>query len=160
MPAATDPMKAAQAMNMGDMGYTERAIGANLDVPHTTIHDILARHGRWGDVEVDPLFIQLRAEQNKTLEACARAAAAESWDKAFDSKKLEKASYYQLVVGGSILLDKARVLAGEPSNITANLNINAHIGLDSLSEKLSQALLTKHHSKSTSLVDNSEGNGA
>ena len=47
--------------------------------------------------------------------------------------KIDKASFYQLVYGAAIMTDKARLLAGEPTEIHATLDLNTVVALDRLS---------------------------
>lgn len=70
--------------------------------------------------------------------------AADSWEKAAD--KMENASYYQLVMGGAILLDKARLLAGESTENIAVLHHHELVAVDGLAAALGQALLDSNKS--------------
>ena len=54
---------------------------------------------------------------------------------------MDNASYAQLVLGASIMTHKARLLAGEPTEIHANLNLTAVTTLDKLAAMLSQSLI-------------------
>jgi hypothetical protein len=47
-------------------------------------------------------------------------------------RQIDKASFYQLVFGAAIMMDKVRLLAGEPTEIHASLNIHAVTTLDKL----------------------------
>ena len=118
MPPATDYNKAALAMNLGDAGASSTQVAAQVGISQRAAWDIINRQGRWGEVAERSVFAKLRSEQNQVLEAVARSMAIDSWTDAYAKK--DKASYYQLVVGGSILLDKARLLAGEPTQIIEN----------------------------------------
>jgi hypothetical protein len=138
----TDPLKAAQVMELAEAGYTVSRAAQITGIPRPTASDIVNRHGRWGEVADRPVFIKLRHEQNSTIEALARKMAADSFVKA--ESKMSDASYYQLVVGGSILLDKARLLAGEPTQITEVVNTG---NLELLAAKLSEAVQLRTQAK-------------
>ena len=116
--SATDPSKAAEALNLGRAGYSSGQIEQMTGIPGRTIRDIVSGHGRWGATMQDnPVFAELRREQNTVLEAAFRAAAAQSLAEAYRQEKLDKASHYQLVIAASIAIDKARLLAGEAGQI-------------------------------------------
>jgi hypothetical protein len=142
MPAAIDPKLAAQVMNMAEAGYQGQRISEAVGLPASSVSDIIARHGRWGDIADKPVFEALRRQQNQTLEAAFRAGAGQLLARAFDEDKLAKAGTYQLVVASGIAIDKARLLAGES---TQNVSIHAThevAALDKLCEMLGQALMT------------------
>ena len=141
MPAGIDVMKAAAAMNLSDAGYGASEIGRQLNLPQSTVRYIVGRHGKWGEIAEKPLFAKYRAEQNQHLEAASRFAAKELLARAFDEDKLNKASTLQLVTAFGITLDKARLLAGEPTEITQSVNLHAVSGLDKLAALLSQSLV-------------------
>jgi biotin operon repressor len=137
--AAIDTVKATQAMALGDMGFSQAEIAAQTGISRRSVWDILNHVGHWGEVVEQPVLKRFRQEQNSALEAAARSFAAQSWAKA--AEKMDSASYYQLVMGGAILIDKARLLAGES---TANVEVHTKLevtGLDNLCSALSQVLL-------------------
>ena len=117
----TDYPTAALAMELQQAGYSERQIAAQTGLPAATVHGIVSGANGWNEIAQEPVFRQYRAQQNKALEQAARSLAAKSFIHA--ETQLPKASYYQAVVGGSILLDKARLLAGEPTEIHATLDV-------------------------------------
>jgi predicted transcriptional regulator len=138
---AIDPVLAAQAMNLADMGHVEREIAEHTGINQKSLAYIIGKHGKWGELAEQPIFRKLRAEQNQVLETGYRSAAAALLHRAFDESKLEKASTYQLVIASSVALDKARLLAGES---TANVEVHTKLevtGLDNLCSALSQVLL-------------------
>src|SRR5688572_3693148 len=95
MPAATDPVIAAQVMNLGDSGYTGSQVGRMLDIPDRTARQIIQRHGRWGEVAERPVFAELRRQQKAHLEAASRSLSAKCLMQA--EAGLEKMSSYQAV---------------------------------------------------------------
>jgi hypothetical protein len=140
--AAIDPLKATQAMSLRDMGFSQAHIAEQTGLNHRSVWDIVNRVGHWGKLAESSVLKKFRVEQNSALEAAARTFAAQSWAKA--AEKMDSASYYQLVMGGAILIDKARLLAGES---TANVEIHTKLevtGLDNLCSALSQVLLERH----------------
>jgi predicted transcriptional regulator len=144
-----DPVKAAAAMELGDLGYPSTQIAPIVGLNDRSIRDIINRHGRWGELADTPVFAKLRREQNQNLESAYRAAAAESLALAFNPDKLIKASYYQLVIGSSIALDKARLLAGESTENVIVVHRHEASVLDRLAERLGQRLLANNVSRET-----------
>ena len=92
-------------------GRTERDIAGVTGVPASTVHRIIHGVNGWGEVTEGETFNRLREQQNKALEQSYRSLAADSVIHA--ATKLSQASYAQAVLGSSILIDKARLLAGE-----------------------------------------------
>ena len=138
---AIDPIKAAHAMNLADVGYSGAAISRITQLNQASVSDILNGKGHWSTLVEKPVFLELRRAQNQTLEAGFRSASNVLLQRAFDESKLEKASTYQLVIASSVALDKARLLAGES---TANVEVHSKVevtGLDNLCSALSQVLL-------------------
>jgi predicted transcriptional regulator len=137
--ASIDTVKATQAMALSEMGYSQQAIADQTGIAQRSISDILNRVGHWGKLAESSVLSKFRLEQNRALESAARSFAAQSWAKA--AEKMDSASYYQLVMGGAILIDKARLLAGES---TQNVEVHSKVeiaGLDQLCSALSQVLL-------------------
>ena len=145
MPGAPgiDPAKAAMAMELADT-HNPTQIAAITQLKRTSIYDILGKHGHWGEIADRPVFIKLRQQQQAHLEAAFRAGSAKLLERAFDEDKLQKASTYQLVIASSIAVDKARLLAGEPTEITASVSLVAIQGIDRLASILSQSLLSSN----------------
>ena len=143
MPGAPsiNPIKAAIAYNLAEAGFAKNEIARRTTISEASVRDILNKHGRWGEIAEKPVFAKLRAEQKLVLEAGYRASAAKFLDRSLEEAKLEKASTYQLVIASSIALDKSQLLAGEPTEITASINLHAIQGLDRLAAMLSQSLL-------------------
>ena len=139
--------KAALALNLDEAGYNPTQIAQQTSLSRPTVYDILGRHGHWGEVTDLPAFNKLRREQNQHLEAGFRAGSAKLLARAFDEDKLVKASTYQLVIASSIAIDKAQLLAGLPTEITASYAIHEIRGLDRIAEALSQTLLDVTESK-------------
>jgi transcriptional regulator with XRE-family HTH domain len=151
-----DDVRAVQAVSLSEMGFSQQDISEQVGISRRTISDILNGIGHWGQLAERPIFAKQRAEQSKALEAAARSFAAQSWAKA--AEKMDSASYYQLVMGGAILIDKARLLAGES---TANVEVHSKVeiaGLDQLCSALSQVLLETTVSQSRT-VDTSTTSG-
>jgi hypothetical protein len=87
------------------------------------------------------VFKRHRQEQHKALEQANRTLARKSLEKA--EGKMDNASYAQLVFGAAIMTDKARLLAGEPTEIHATLNLTAVTTLDKLAAMLGQSLIDR-----------------
>ena len=155
MGAVTDPIKAAESNKIpyrqaalaaelveGE-GLSLRAAEARTGLDHTTIFRIVNRIGHWGETAEEPVFRQHRETQNKALQVAWRAAAALGIMEAHKPQKLEKASYYQLMVGSSIATEKANLLAGLPTEIVASVNVQVEGKIDDLVAVLGAALLLK-----------------
>jgi hypothetical protein len=140
MPARIDIPTAATAVELVESGgLSASEAGQRLGLGRNTVGNILAGRYGWDEIVERPVFVQHRQQQNKALEQAARTLAAKAFSHA--ESVMEKASFYQAVVGGSILIDKARLLAGEA---TQNIAIHAKHeveGLDALAGILGQTLL-------------------
>lgn len=140
------PSKAMEVLTLADTGMTPVQIQPIVNMPPSTIGDIIRKHERWGEIAEKPVFSALRAEQNKVLESAMRAGAARLFARAFDESKLEKASTYQLVTSAAIAVDKARLLAGESTENVAQIAKVEVSGLADLASSLAtiaQAIDTK-----------------
>ena len=148
----TDPLVAAQAMTMGDAGYSSNQIAPIIGLPGRTIRDIIARHGKWGELAEKPVFASLRQAQTQHLEAAGRALAAKAMIQCEDM--LPKANAYQACLISSIMIDKSRLLAGEATQIVeVNTKLEA-TGLDQFCKLLSQALIVEEATDITPVSDN------
>lgn len=135
----TDFPTAALVMELGQQGKSTRQIAAVTGVSATTVSNILNGEFGWGQIAEGPVFQQYRAQQNKALEVAARALAAKAY--AHAEEVLPKANFLQSVIGGSTLVDKARLLAGESTENHAHYHVHEIQGLDRLCERLRRALI-------------------
>jgi hypothetical protein len=136
----TDLPTAALVMELGEtQGKSQRQISQRTGVPRGTVHAILNRAHGWDEIADGDVFKHHRQEQNKALEQANRTLAKKSLEMA--EGKMDRASYSQLVFGAAIMTDKARLLAGEPTEIHATLNINTIVAMDKLAGMLSQRLV-------------------
>jgi hypothetical protein len=135
----TPIIEAAKAQALIDMGHTHRAAAAAVGLAGHTVYDIMVGNAGWAERKNEPLFKQYRAQQKGILEHGMTELAKKMFVQA--EKVIHKASTYQAVVAGSILIDKVRLLQGEPTLITANLNIQAVANLDKLAAMFSQRLV-------------------
>jgi hypothetical protein len=139
MPARIDIPTAATAVELVEHGVSFRDAGRRVGIAADTVASILNGDHGWSEITDAPIFKQYRAKQNKALEQAARTLAAKAFSHA--EATLDKASFYQAVVGGSILIDKARLLAGESTENVAVLVRHEAEGLDALASVLGQTLL-------------------
>ena len=136
----TDLPIAALVMELGEtQGKSQRQISQRTGVPRGTVHAILNRAHGWDEIADGDVFKRHRQEQNKALEQANRTLAKKSLEMA--EGKMDKASYSQLVFGAAIMTDKASLLAGEPTEIHATLNLNTVMAMDKLAGMLSQRLV-------------------
>jgi len=104
--------EAAEIHALRDTGMSTGQIGEQLDIPKRTVAAIVAGEGRWEDIiNNDPEFVRWRDDVTRKLQTGALELAKKSFIHA--ESKLTEASYYQAIVGGSILIDKARLLGNE-----------------------------------------------
>jgi hypothetical protein len=140
MPARIDIPTAATAVELVESGgLSASEAGQSLGLGKNTVANILKGKYGWDEIVERPVFVRHRANQNKALEQAARTLAAKAF--AHAEETLPKASFYQAVVGGSILIDKARLLAGESTENVAVLVRHEAEGLDALASVLGQTLL-------------------
>jgi hypothetical protein len=135
-----DPIKAAQAMELGDMGYSQIVVAERTGLNPSTVSDIVGRYGRWGEVANRPVFLELRAQQKAILHAGTLALSARALVQV--EKTIDKASAYQAAGIYGLLRTHDRLDAGES---TQNVSIHSTldlVSLDKLSEMLGQALMS------------------
>lgn len=135
----TDLTTAARALSLHDEGRSERQIGELTGISPSTVHNIINGDHGWDKIANSTVVQRYRAEQNAALEQAARTLAAQSYVHA--ATKLKDASYAQAVFGGSILVDKAQLLAGLPTEIIVTHTRAEAEGLDALAEILGKTLL-------------------
>jgi hypothetical protein len=136
----TDPIKALTVMNLGDAGMSGSQAAAAVGIPERTAREIIARHGRWGEIAERSVFAELRHKQKAHLEATSRYLSSECLVQL--AKTLDKASAYQAAGIYGLLRTDERLDAGESTQ-----NIEVHTkheieGLDKLSDLLSQRLIS------------------
>jgi len=111
--------EAAEIHARRDTGVSSGQIGEQLNIPQRTVASIIAGEGRWGEIiNNDPEFVRWKDQVTRKLQTGALELAKKSFIHA--ESKLHEASYYQAIVGGSILIDKSRLLGNES---TANLAV-------------------------------------
>ena len=145
MSALVDPVKAAQVMELGDVGYSSPVIAERVGVNERTVRDIVARHGRWGEVAERSVFTELRLQQKAILHTATLAVCAKALVRVDET--IDKASAYQAAGIYGLLRTHDRLDAGES---TQNIEVHTKLeveGLDKLSDLLSQRLLSNDVSK-------------
>src|SRR5688572_4944450 len=135
----TDLATAARALSLHDEGRSERQIGKLTGISPSTVHNIINGDHGWDKIAEESVVQRYRAQQNAALEQAARTLAAQSFVHA--AKQLPKASYAQAVFGGSILVDKAQLLAGLPTEIIVTHSRVEINGMDAMAQILGQTLL-------------------
>ena len=141
----TDPFKAATVMNLGDAGMTASQAANIVGIPERTAREIIARHGRWGEVAERSVFAELRLKQKARLEAASRMLFSKCLIQLEDT--LGNASAYQAAGIYGLLRTHERLDAGEA---TQNIAVHSHkdvAALDELCEMLSQSLAQPPTSK-------------
>lgn len=136
MGKGVDPVIAAQALALSDMGYTRSEVARKVGIPTATAHDILHLHGRWGEIAERPVFIKLRQEQKAHLEATSRLLSAKCLIQV--DKTIDKASAYQAAGIYGLLRTHERLDAGEPTSISFIDDRRSGESLEALAAALSQ----------------------
>lgn len=153
MPGAPgiDRRQAMLALNLGEMGYDRPQIANITGINQSSVRDILNRHGHWGKTAEKPVFAQYRAEQKQLLQSATMLVAAKALNQV--EEKIDKASAYQAAGIYGLLRTHERLDAGEPTEITASVNLHAIQGLDRLASMLSQALLPQSNDVPREMVE-------
>jgi IS30 family transposase len=138
----TPKQKAIAAIAMSEVeGVTSLEIAKRLNVPASTIRDILAGNSpRWAALRQDDAYIEYADTVKRELQLAYSEIAKASLEQA--ERQLPAASYAQALMGAAIATDKALRLNGEA---VPGLQINTRSEietLDDLAEKLSRSLLT------------------
>ena len=138
----SDKVKAATALELSEkLGHSERQIAREVGLPASTVHTILSKANGWDQIADEPVFKQNRAQQNRALEQAARSMAAKAMERA--EGKIDEAGFYHLTLGAGIMIDKARLLAGESTENIAIRSREEILKLDLLAAALSEALLAR-----------------
>jgi hypothetical protein len=85
------------------------AIANKVGCDESTVRDVLARYTRNCSLET---LREFQANETDILDAIRQQTLA-----SITCEKLEKANFLQLVTGAAILLDKSRLLNGQPTSI-------------------------------------------
>jgi len=107
---------AARAVAMYQAGIPVRDISEETGLPKRTIYKILSGDHKWEEIlRNDERYKQYKDATTRGMEVNCWELAKKSFIHA--EEKLPEASYAQGVFGGAILIDKARLLAGEATVI-------------------------------------------
>jgi hypothetical protein len=138
----TPKQKAIQAVVISETeGATSLEIGRRLNMPSSTVRDILAGNSpRWAAVRNDAEYHRYAIECKRQLQLGYSEMAKASLEQA--EKQLPNASYAQAMVGAAIATDKALRLNAE---MPTNNPMEGHTAqsLDELAELLARSLLPK-----------------
>jgi hypothetical protein len=135
----TDILTAAKVAALAELGYSSPQIEALTGVNARTAWGILNNEASWGEIKESPVFKANRLKQKEALEAASRVVAAKALVQV--EKKIESASAYQAAGIYGLLRTHERLDAGEPTQITAAVNIHAITAMDKLAAMLAQSLL-------------------
>jgi len=126
---------AAKAAALYDAGIPVSDISDETGLPVRTIYGILSGEHKWREIlDNDERFKQYKEETVKALQVSSWELAKKSFIHA--EKKLPEASYAQGVFGGAILVDKARLLAGEATEIHKIVTREEWSGMENLEDRL------------------------
>lgn len=103
------------AMALRDQGSSRSEISKKLGISTSTVHAFISE-SKLDDISHSDLASKFKARMANELILNANSL----FDTAMHDEKMEKASTLQLITAGSILIDKARLLAGES---TENISV-------------------------------------
>ena len=104
--------EAAEIHALRATGMASGQISEQLGIPQRTVAAIIVGEGRWGEIiDNDPEFARWKGKVSRKLQITAWELATKSFVHA--EKKLPDASYHQAILGGAILIDKARLLGDQ-----------------------------------------------
>jgi len=107
---------AAKAAALYDAGIPVGQVSEDTGLSRRTVYSIVSGEHKWREIlESDERFKQYKEETTKALQLHSWELAKKSFIHA--EKKLPEASYAQGVFGGAILVDKARLLGGDSTEI-------------------------------------------
>lgn len=130
---------AATAKTMSELGFQSGEIAGAIGLPEGTVDDIVnGRHG-WSKMLQNPVFDAYRVQQKRLMQTASVELAKKALKQV--EEKLPQASAAQAVIIYGVLRDKERLDAGEPTEITASVNLHAIQGIDRLAGLLSHSLL-------------------
>ena len=132
--------KAAAASTLYDRMGNQHAVARALNMPYSTVRDIVGNYGRWATVATDASYNQLRLEQKRNLQACTARIMADAMVQI--EKRLPDASAPQAAMVYGILFDKDRLMAGESTQNMA-IRTNEVSNLDAIAEALRDTLLAR-----------------
>ena len=130
---------AAKAAAMYEAGIPVREISEETDLSKRTIYNILSGEYKWREIlDNDERYKEYKRATTRGMEVNCWELAKKSFIHA--EEKLPDASYAQGVFGGAILVDKARLLAGEATEIHEVITREKLESLEDLNEKLQKAV--------------------
>ena len=125
---------------MYQAGIPVRDIALETGLGKHTIYNILSGAYKWGEIlENSDSYHRYKAATTKSIEVNCWELAKKSFIHA--EEKLPDASYAQAVLGGSILLDKARLLAGQATSIIEHVNRAEWQDEDDLLRRLAASII-------------------
>jgi hypothetical protein len=133
----TDILTASKATALADLGYSGPQIEGMTGLNARTVWGILNGEASWGEVKETSVFKANRLRQKEALEAATRLLAAKCLVEV--ENKIGAVSAYQAVGMYGILRQNERLDAGEPTEIS--MNVNASMSLDDLLDRLGQRLI-------------------
>ena len=138
----TDLATAARAAAMYQAGIPVKDISEETSLPVRTIYDILSGNHKWREIlDNDQRYKEYKTATTRGLEVNCWELAKKSFIHA--EERLPEASYAQGVFGGAILVDKARLLAGEATEIHEVITREKLESLEDLNERLQKAVANR-----------------
>ena len=129
---------AATALELYQIDGSAARVARQLDVPRTTVNDIVNSYGRWSELATDASFVSLRQEQKRNLQACTAKIMSQAMVQI--ERRLPDASAPQAAMVYGILFDKDRLMANES---TSNVAVRDIGSIDDLADKLRGELVKR-----------------
>jgi len=117
MPAPIPLEQAAAAAALYERDGNASRVALIMDMPRTTVNDVVKGYGRWGEVATDSSFVALRQEQKRLLQAASALNMSRAQSQIADT--IHKCSAPQAAMVFGILFDKDRLMAGESTQNVA-----------------------------------------
>lgn len=133
-----DPIKAATVGALQDLGYNGRQIARTIGLAASTVYDML---GGRTDYLKRPIIAQLRTQIKSRLQFRSLDLSDRALDQVESTLPWTEARDAAVVYG--ILRQHERLDAGEPTEITASVNVHVEGKVDDLVQALGAALLIK-----------------
>src|ERR1043166_1853490 len=132
--------KAAAAVALVEgAGYSNNKAAVMVGLPRQTVDNIINGNAGWEERKNQSVLSGYWQAEKARLQHAMTELTKDALSQA--SKSIDKASFLQAVTGAGILIDKTRLLAGEPTSISASLTVQAVASLDKLAALLGQSLV-------------------
>ena len=134
----TDPQEAATVVAMSEGGYGPSAISRNLEMPRSTVNDILHGRSGWDKIHDQVWFREYVNKQRVSLQASLTEIAKRGLIRVDET--IDKASTGQAMWAAAVAIDKARLLAGESTENIAHAHRHEVVAKDEVAARVLASL--------------------